>query len=93
MHIFIIEESEKWIEDYIMRKTGGGRKRVEDAEAAIRQEQEDKEAAENAGLLTGEPGKMFHEMMIAIEDTLSDVACSDNGEDGEDKDCEDTEHG
>jgi len=66
---------------------------VQDAEAAIRQEQDDTEAAENAGLTTREPEKTFYEMMVAIGDSLSDIASSDNGEDGEDKDNQETEQG
>jgi hypothetical protein len=47
MHILSNQETEKWIEYYIQRETAGARKRVEDAEAAIMQEQEDTEAADN----------------------------------------------
>ena len=36
---------------------------------------------------------MFHEMMVPIEDSLSNIACSDNGEDGEHDDDEATEQG
>jgi len=42
--------------------------------------------AETAGLTTREPEKTFEEMLVAIGDSLSDHASSDNGEDGEDED-------
>jgi len=48
--------------------------------------------AEIAGLTPREPEKTFEEMMAAIGDSLSDLASSDNGEDGEDED-EETELG
>jgi len=51
-HFLSSEEKEQWIEHYVGRETTGARKRVEDAEAAIRQEQEDTEAADNVGLTT-----------------------------------------
>jgi len=72
--------------DYDERETAGARKQVEDAEATSRQEQEDTEAAENMGSTTREPERMFHEMVIAIGDSLGNIASSDNGEDGEDED-------
>jgi len=90
-HFLSNEEKENWIEDYVERETGGARKQVEDAEAAIRQEQEDAEAAENAGLTSTEPKKTSHGMMVAIGDSLSDIASSDNGEDREGEDDEETE--
>jgi len=36
------------------------------------------------GLTNKEPEKTFEEMMVAIGDSLSDLASSDDGEDGED---------
>jgi len=83
----------QWIEDHDERETAGAKKRVEDAEDAITQEQEDTETAENAGLKTREPKNTFHEMMVAIGDSLSNIATSDNGEDGEDQDDDDAEQG
>jgi len=84
-------EKEKWIEDYVDRETAGARKRVEDAEAAVQQEQDDMKHAEIAGLMYREPGKTFEEMLVAIGDSLSDLASSDDGEDGDDGDDEETE--
>jgi len=46
---------------------------VEDAEEEIRQEQEDTEAPENAGLRTSEPEKTFYEMMVPFGDSLSEI--------------------
>jgi hypothetical protein len=79
------EEKEKWIEDYVERETAGARKRVEDAEAAVQQEQDDMAHSEIVGLTSREPRKAFEEMMAAIGDSQSDLASSDDGEDGEDE--------
>jgi len=49
--------------------------------------------AEIAGLTSREPEKTFEEMLVAIGDNLSDLASSDDGEVGEDKDDEETEQG
>jgi len=49
-HFLSNEEKEKWIEDYVESETAGARKRVEDAEAAVQQEQDDMTHAEIAGL-------------------------------------------
>jgi len=93
MHFLSNEETEQWIEDYVERDTAGARKRVEDAEAAIRQGQEETDTTENAGLTTREPQKLSHEMMVAIRDSLSHIPSSDDGENGEDEHDEDSEQG
>ena len=49
--------------------------------------------AELAGLMSRKPEKTFKEMLVAIGDSLSDLASSDDGEDGEDEDDEETEKG
>jgi len=49
--------------------------------------------AEIARLTSREPEKTFEEMLVAIGDSLSDLACSDNGDDVEDNDNEETEQG
>jgi hypothetical protein len=49
--------------------------------------------AELAGLMSRKPEKTFEEMLVAIGDSLSDLASSNDGEDGEDADDEDTEQG
>jgi len=49
-HFLSNEEKEKWIEDFVERETAGARKRVEDTEAAVQQEQDDMMHAELAGL-------------------------------------------
>ena len=90
-HILRNEDKEKWIKDYVERDTAVARKRVDDAETATRQEQEDRGTAENVGLTTREPEKTFEEMMVAIWDSLSNLASSGDGEDGEDEDDEGTE--
>jgi len=86
-------EKEKWIENYVERETAGARKPVEDAEAVIRQEQENTAIAENTGLTDREPEKRFPEMVVGIGESLSDLTSSDNGEDGEDEDNKETEQG
>jgi len=77
----------------VERETAVARKRVEDSEAAVQQQQDDMKLAEIAGLTYREPKKMFEEMLVAIGDSLSDLASSDDGEDGEDEDDEETEQG
>ena len=86
-------EKEKWIKDYIDRKTTGARKPVEDAEAAVHQEQDHMTHAVIAGLTSTEPEKTFEEMLVAIRDSQSNLASSDDGEDGEDEDDQETEQG
>jgi len=93
MHFLSNQEKEKWIEDYVERETAVATKRVEDAEAAIQQEQDDMKHAEIAGLTYRASKKMFEEMPVAIGDSLSDLARSDDGEDGKGEDDEDTEQG
>lgn len=44
------------------------------------------ETAENTGLTTSEPKLMFEERMVTVRDTLSELASSDDWEDGEDQD-------
>jgi hypothetical protein len=41
---------------------------------------------ELAGLPSRNPEKTFDEMLVVIGDSLSDLASSDDGEDGEDED-------
>jgi len=93
LHFLRNEEKQKWIEDHVERETAGARKRDEDAEAAIGQEQEDTEMAEKAGLMAREPEKAFHEMIVAIIERLSDIASSDDEEAGDDENDEATEQG
>jgi hypothetical protein len=49
--------------------------------------------AEIAGWTNREPEKTFDEIMVAMGDSLSNVACSDDGEDAEDEDDQDIEQG
>jgi len=93
-HFLCNEEQEQWIEDYVERETAVARKRVEDAEAAIKQMQDDMSNVEKAGLTTREPEKPIEEMLNAIGDSLSDLASSNNEEDAEDEEeDDDTEQG
>ena len=92
-HLLSTEENEKWIEDNVERETAGARKRVEDAEAAVQHKQDDTMHAEIAGLTSREPEKTFEVMLVAIGDSLRDLASSDNGVDGAEEDDEETEQG
>ena len=92
-HVLTNEETEKWIGDYVERETAVARKQVEDAEAAVEQEQDDMKHAEIAGLTYREPNKMFEEMLVVIGDSLSDLVSSDDGENREDEDDVETEQG
>jgi len=92
-HFLSNEEKEKWIEDYVERETAGARKRVEDAEAAVQQEQDNMTHAEIVGLTSREPKETFEGMLVAIRDSLSDLASSNDGENGEDEHDEETEQG
>jgi hypothetical protein len=87
------EMKEQWIKGYVGRETAGARKRVEDAEAAVQQEQDDMTNAEIMGLMSRMPEKSSEEMPVSIVDSLSDLACSDSGEDGENEDDEGTVQG
>ena len=80
------KEKEKWIEDYVARETAVARKRVQDAETAIMQEQEHMRNVEKARSSTSKLETTFVEVLNATGDSLSDLACSEDGEDGEDED-------
>ena len=84
-------EKEKWIEDYVERETTVARKGVEDAETAVKREQEVIGCAESEVLTGRESGQTFDEMLDAIGESLSDIASSDDEEDGADD--EHTERG
>jgi len=90
-HFVSNEQKEKWIEDYVERETAGARKRVEDTEATVQQEQEDMNHAESVGLMNREPQKTVEQMLVAIRESLSDLASPDDGEDAEDEDDEEEE--
>ena len=68
------------------RETAVASKRVEDAETAIKQTQDDMGNAEKAGLTTTKPERTFEEMLNAIGDRQIYLASSNNGENGEDED-------
>jgi len=76
----------------VERETAVARKRVQDAETALMQ---DMTSAEHECATTGKPETMFEEMLNAIRDSLSDLATSNDEQDGEDveDDEEDTELG
>jgi hypothetical protein len=80
-----ITEKEKLIKDNVKRKTALVRKRVDDAQTVIKQDQADIRNAEHSGLTTREPEIAIEEMMITIRESLSDFENPDNEEDGKDK--------
>jgi hypothetical protein len=84
-HFLSNEENEKWIENDLERETAGANKRLEDAEAEAQQAQDNMWDGELAGLTSREPQMSFEEILAAIGDSLSDLASSNNGEDGEDE--------
>jgi len=94
-HLLINDKKDKCIKDNVERETAVARKRVQDAEAAIMLELNDMTTAENVGVTTGKPKTRFKEMLNANVDSLSDLASSDEVQDGEDEehDEEDTELG
>jgi hypothetical protein len=92
MHFLSNKQAEQWIENYVERQTAGARIQVEDAAAEVQQAQEHMNHAQNAGFGTRVPEMHYEGMQFVISDCLSHLACSDNGEDGEDDD-EDIEQG
>jgi hypothetical protein len=66
---------------------------VEDTEAAVHPEQEDRKNAESVGMTNRECKKPFKEIMVAIGDRLSHCASSDDEENGDDVEDEDTGQG
>jgi len=87
------EDKEQWMKHYVVRETPIARKRVEDSEAAVQQEQEDMKHAEIVVLRNQDPKNNFEVMMVAIGACLSDLAGSDAGEDGDDHDDQEAEQG
>jgi len=91
---FLSHEAKKnSIKDDVERETTGAKKRVEDTKSAVQQGQDDMNHAEIAGLTSREPEKTFVKISVAIGESLSDLASFDDGENGEDEDCEETEQG
>jgi len=76
-------------------ETTVARKRVQDAETAMMQEQEDMRNVEKTRSTTTKAEITFEEVLNAIADSLSHLATSDNEDDGDEKydDEEDVEHG
>jgi len=78
----------------VERETAMARKRVEEAETAIKQKQKDMSNVEKVGLTTRKPEKTFEEILNAIGDSLSHLASSDNEEDaGDEEEADDIEQG
>jgi len=92
-HFLSNEKREKWMEDYVERETAVAKKRVQDAETGMMQEQEHMENVEKGQSTTTEPEIAFEEMLNAIGDSLSDLASSEDEEDGEDEDDDEEDTG
>ena len=77
------------------RETAVARKRFQNAVTATMQEQEHMEYVEKGRSTTTKPEISFAEMFNAIGDSLTDLASSEDEQDGEDQhdDEEDTGHG
>jgi len=71
--------------------TAGAINGVEYAETAVQQVQDDTRKAENVGLTKREPKMTFQKIMVDVANSRSDLASSDNRENGEDEDHEETE--
>jgi len=80
------EDKEKGIEDYVGIETAVARKRLEEAETPIKQEQDDMRNAEKAGLSTTKAEISVEEMLNAIRECMSYRASSDIGQDWPDED-------
>jgi hypothetical protein len=93
-HLCSNEGNETWTKKDIDRDTAVGRKQVQDAENAIMQE-EDMRNAEIEGLTIRMPEKTFQVRLNAIRDRLSDLARSDDleYEEDEEDDGQDSELG
>jgi hypothetical protein len=63
-HFSSNKEKDKCIEYFVERETAGARKRVEDAEAAVQQEQENMENGENAGFTNREPKIRLQKVLV-----------------------------
>jgi hypothetical protein len=70
-------------EDYVDRETAAARRRVDVAETVIEQEKNNMRITAQAGLTTRKSKTVFKEIFNSIGDSLRDLACSTNGEDGE----------
>jgi len=61
--------------------------------SGVEQEQDNMNHAEIAESTSSEYGKTFQVMLVAVGDSLNDLASSDDGEDGEEEEDEETEQG
>jgi hypothetical protein len=81
------------MEDYVERETAVARKRIQDAETAMMQEQEDMGNIEMGRSTTTKHEMTVEEMLNSDGDSLSDLASSDDEEDGEDDDDDEEDTG
>jgi hypothetical protein len=76
IHFLSNEGKEKWIEDYENRETAMARKRVQDTETAIMQEQVHIQNVEKARSTTTKPEISCDKMLNPIQHSLSHLASS-----------------
>jgi hypothetical protein len=92
-HFLSIEETEKWIDDYVEREAAVVRKPVQDPETAIMQEQEHMGNVEQGRLTTTTTEITCEEMLNTIGDSLSVLASPEDQHDGEDVDDDEEDTG
>jgi len=80
-HFSSNEEKEIWIEDFVEGETAMASKQVQVVQTAIMQ---DMATAENWRATTGKHKSTVEQMLDAIGDNLTDLASSDDEQDGED---------
>ena len=85
MHFSWNEAKENLIEDYLEQETAIAWNRVEAAETGIMRRRQDIRIPEKVGRITRKTEKTFDEMFNAIVERPSDLAGSNNEEDGEDE--------
>jgi len=94
-HLLSNEETERWVEDNVDRATAVPRKRVQDAETMIMQEQDNMGNAEKTPSTTRKPEETIENTLNALGDNVSNLPGSDDKQDEDDTegDEEDTELG
>jgi len=90
-HCLSHEEKVKSIEDYVDRETAVARKGDQDAETAIKEEQEHMTTVEMARSTTTKHEPTFERKLNAMADSLSNLSSSKDEEVGEDEDHDEEE--
>jgi hypothetical protein len=85
MHILSNKEKEKCMDNYVDREVSVARQHFEAAETAIVYVQEDMRKPQEARLTSRKPEIQYQEMSKVVGDNLSYHGCSDDEEDGDEK--------